>query len=74
MFDNEESIYALERNPMKNKAWTVFLELDIGGKRSKSLGHFVFRLHDQVVCMQCAKVVSSNPGQNNLKQLTYKLR
>ena len=44
MFDNEEAIYALERNPMKNKAWTVFLELDIGGKRSKSLGHFVFRL------------------------------
>lgn len=66
MFDNEEAIYALERNPMKNKAWTVFLELDIGGKRSKSLGHFVFRLHDQVVhvCMQCAKVVSSNPGQS----------
>nr|XP_022326315.1 uncharacterized protein LOC111126166 isoform X2 [Crassostrea virginica] len=34
MFDNEEAIYALERNPMKNKAWTVFLELDIGGKRT----------------------------------------
>ena len=49
MFDNEEAIYALERNPMKNKVWTVFLELDIGGKRSKFLWYLALRLDDQVV-------------------------
>lgn len=34
MFDNEETISALERNPLGNKAWSVFLEVDIGGNRT----------------------------------------
>lgn len=37
MFDNEETISALERNHLGNKAWTVFMEVDIGANRSKYL-------------------------------------
>ncbi|XP_048778339.2 D-serine dehydratase-like isoform X2 [Ostrea edulis] len=34
LFENEESFYSLERTPLENKKWTVFLEVDIGGCRT----------------------------------------
>jgi D-serine deaminase-like pyridoxal phosphate-dependent protein len=35
MFEDENVISFLEKAPLENKKWTVFLEVDVGGHRSQ---------------------------------------